>query len=207
MKIVLATGNLHKRDELNKILSEHTLILPKDLGIDIDVEESGTTYIENSLIKAKELFKLCGGLPVLADDSGISVKALNGAPGVYSARYGEKEFGRELTASEKNSLLLKNMDGITDRSADFVCCMALILDENRIFTVQETFSGLVADRPYGNGGFGYDPVFFSPEFNKTAAELTDDEKNRVSHRGKAGKIINELLRSLWTRHYYQFFYQ
>ncbi|MBN2618294.1 MAG: RdgB/HAM1 family non-canonical purine NTP pyrophosphatase [Spirochaetales bacterium] len=196
MKIVLATGNLHKRDELNKILSEHTLILPKDLGIDIDVEESGTTYIENSLIKAKELFKLCGGLPVLADDSGISVKALNGAPGVYSARYGEKEFGRELTASEKNSLLLKNMDGITDRSADFVCCMALILDENRIFTVQETFSGLVADRPYGNGGFGYDPVFFSPEFNKTAAELTDDEKNRVSHRGKAGKIINELLRSL-----------
>lgn len=193
MKILLASGNLHKKEELNKILKDHELVLPKDLGIDMDVEETGTTYLENALIKAKALYDLSGGLPVLADDSGISVEHLNGAPGVYSARYGDKEAGKILTSEEKNILLLSNMEGAQNRKAAFICCMAFILDKNRVFTVQESFEGEIALEAFGNGGFGYDPIFFLPEHNKTAAELTDSEKNAISHRGKAGKTLNKLL--------------
>lgn len=193
MKILFASGNPHKKEELNKILKDHELVLPKELGIIMDVEETGLTYQENALLKAKELYKLSGGLPVLADDSGISVEALNGAPGIYSARYGDKEAGRELSSKEKNELLLKNMHGVENRKAAFICCMAFILDGNRIFTVQESFEGEVATESYGKGGFGYDPVFFLPQLGKTAAELSDDEKNRISHRGKAGYTMNRLL--------------
>ncbi len=193
MKIVLASGNPHKKEELNKILSNHQLVLPKELGIDMDVEETGTTYVENALLKAHALYELSGGLPVLADDSGISVEALNGKPGVLSARYGLEEFGHELSAEEKNSFLLKNLKGKENRKAAFICCMALILDKNRVYTVQESFEGEVATEAYGKGGFGYDPIFFVPEFNKTAAELTENQKNRVSHRGKAGFTMNKLL--------------
>ena len=193
MKILLASGNPHKKEELSKILMNHTLILPKDLGIKMDVEETGITYLENSLIKAKALFKLSNGFPVLADDSGISVKALNGAPGVFSARYGEKELGKKLTDMEKYQLLLKNMESKNNRDAAFICCMTLILDENRVFTIQESFKGEIAKEAYGAGGFGYDPIFYLPELNKTAAELSDKEKNRISHRGKAGIALNTLL--------------
>ena len=193
MKILLASGNTHKKEELNKILSKHEIIIPKDLGITLDVEETGKTFFENALLKAEALFKLSNGIPVLSDDSGISVNYLDGAPGIYSARYGEKEAGRELTSSEKNSLLLNNMSGIENREASFICCMILILDTNRIFSVQESFNGKLTHEAYGNGGFGYDPIFFVPEFGKTAAELSDIEKNRVSHRGKAGLAINKLL--------------
>lgn len=196
MKILLASGNPHKKEELNNILSEHILILPKDLGIIMDVEETGETYLDNALLKAQALYKLSGGLPVLADDSGISVEALNGKPGVLSARYGLKELGRELTSEEKNDFLLENMKFKQNKKAAFICCMVLIIDKNRIITVQESFNGEVTTKPYGNGGFGYDPVFFVPEFGKTAAELTDEEKNRVSHRGKAGIIMNRIINNL-----------
>lgn len=193
MKILLASGNSHKKEELNSILKNHTIILPKDLGIEMDVEETGSSYLDNALLKAEALFKKSGGIPVLADDSGISVEHLNGKPGVHSARYGTKEHGRELSAEEKNSYLLKNLEGVENRKAAFICCMVLILDKNRVYTIQESFEGEVTTVPYGNGGFGYDPVFFVPELGKTAAELTSDEKNRVSHRGKAGCVINRLL--------------
>jgi len=193
MKILLASGNEHKKEELNSILSDHTLVLPKDLGLEMDVEETGDTYLENALLKAKALFKLSGGMPVLSDDSGISVDYLNGAPGIHSARYGESEFGRELSSKEKNALLLKNLEAVKNRDASFICCMVLILDKNRIFTVQESFNGVITTEEYGEGGFGYDPIFYVPDFNKTAAELSDEEKNRVSHRGRAGEGIKKLL--------------
>ena len=193
MKILLASGNPHKKEELNKILHKHTLILPNELGINMDVEETGSTYLENAILKAEALYKLSGGLPVLADDSGISVEALNGEPGVYSARYGFKEFGRDLSSEEKNNYLLDNLKEESNRKAAFICCMALILSKNRIFTIQESFEGEIALEPYGKGGFGYDPIFYVPSYKKTAAELTEDEKNRISHRGKAGFTLNRLL--------------
>lgn len=195
MKILFASGNLHKKEELNKILKDHELVLPKELGLDMDVEETGSTYVENALIKANHLFKQGGGLPVLADDSGISVECLNGSPGVYSARYGDREAGRILSSEEKNQLLLKNIKGSSNRKAAFICCMALVMDSNKFITVQESFEGEITNEPYGDGGFGYDPIFYVPEFGKTAAELTEDEKNRVSHRGKAGARLASILKN------------
>lgn len=194
MKILLASGNAHKKEELSKILSGHTLVLPKDLGIDMNVDETGSTYLDNAQLKAEALFKLSGGLPVLADDSGISVEYLNGKPGIHSARYGTKEHGRELTDKEKYEFLLKNMKGASNRKAAFICCMVLILDKNRFISIQESFEGEITTEPYGEGGFGYDPIFYVPELGKTAAELSDNEKNSVSHRGKAGSTLEKILK-------------
>ncbi|RKX72688.1 MAG: non-canonical purine NTP pyrophosphatase, partial [Spirochaetes bacterium] len=159
MELLLATGNPHKKEELSRILHPHRVLIPSDLGISFDADETGTTYLENALIKARTLRDLSGGRTVLADDSGLSVPALGGAPGVYSARYGSDESDSELEAPERNQLLLANMADIKgeNREAFFVCCMALILDDYRVFTAQETFSGIIALKPYGAGGFGYDP--------------------------------------------------
>jgi XTP/dITP diphosphohydrolase len=132
---------------------------------------------------------------VLADDSGLSLPALGGAPGIYSARYGSdlNAAGEELSAEERNSYLLSQIAGRKDRSAFYVCCMVLIIETYRFFTVQETWHGEITDRPAGRGGFGYDPVFYLPEYGMTAAELSEDEKNRLSHRGKAAAMIDRLL--------------
>ena len=150
MKLILATGNPHKKEELSRILAPHRILIPSDIGVNFDAEEIGTTYLENALIKARALTEAAGGRPVLADDSGISVPALGGAPGIYSARYGSEDTGRELEAPERNDFLLRNMAHLTGngRRAFFVCCMALILDEYRIFTAQETFGGFIADEPH-----------------------------------------------------------
>ena len=173
MKLILATGNPHKKEELSRILAPHRILIPSDIGVNFDAEEIGTTYLENALIKARALTEAAGGRPVLADDSGISVPALGGAPGIYSARYGSEDTGRELEAPERNDFLLRNMAHLTGngRRAFFVCCMALILDEYRIFTAQETFGGFIADEPFGSGGFGYDPIFHLPDRDCTVAEL------------------------------------
>jgi XTP/dITP diphosphohydrolase len=173
MEILLATGNAHKKDELERILAPHRILIPSDIGVEFDPDETGDTYLENALIKAQALFEVSGGRPVLSDDSGLSVPALNGAPGVYSARYGYEEAGRELESWEQNALLIKRMQGFSGsrRLAFFVCCMVLIIDEYRVFTAQETFDGLITDKPSGRGGFGYDPVFYVPELQKTVAEL------------------------------------
>jgi len=192
MEIVLATGNMHKKKELEQILSGHRILIPSDLGLDFDCDETGLTFMENALLKAETLFKLTGR-PVLADDSGLCVNALDGGPGIYSARYGSGKDGTLLTDSERNALLLKNIAGTEDRTAFFVCAMVLITAPYRVFSVQESFDGWIAASPFGGGGFGYDPVFVDALSGKTAAELSDAEKNRVSHRGKAGKVMSTIL--------------
>ncbi len=195
MEIVLASGNMHKKKELEKIFSGHKLVLPSELGVDFDCDETGKTFLENALLKAETLYKQVGK-PVLADDSGLCVDALDGGPGIYSARYGSDEGRPKLTDSERNTLLLSRLEGKENRKAAFVCCMALITSPDRIFTVQETFPGEIAHRPFGGGGFGYDPVFVEPISGKTVAELSDDEKNRISHRGRAGRRMNAILEDL-----------
>lgn len=198
MELILATGNPHKKEELSRILASHRILIPSDISVDFDADETGTTYLENALIKASVLFEASGGRPVIADDSGISVPSLDGAPGVFSARYGSTENGIDLEASERNELLLKNMSQMIgdDRKAFFVCCMVLILDDYRVFTAQETFSGIISEHASGIGGFGYDPIFMLPQAGCTVAELEDVEKDRISHRGRAGKRIKAILDNL-----------
>ena len=195
MEVVLATGNAHKAQELEKILSPHKVLIPADLGLDFDCEETGTTYLDNALLKARTLAALTDK-PVVADDSGISVPALDGAPGIYSARYGSDEAGRMLEAEERNAFLLKNMEGKENWSAFFVCSMVLMLTDYRIYTVQETLDGRLTKEGSGTGGFGYDPVFYLEDRQCTVAELSEEEKNRISHRGKAGAKIKLILDSL-----------
>lgn len=194
MTIVIATGNRHKAEEFSRIFSGHHIVLPADRGIMFDPEETATTFYGNALIKARTLFELMGE-PVIADDSGICVDALNGEPGVYSARYGATN-GIELSAEDRNKLLLSRMKGIPDRTARFVCNMVLYYGPDRFVSVQETLEGsIVADTGSGSRGFGYDPVLYVPEYGKTVAELSDDQKDLVSHRGKAARKLQIFLNS------------
>jgi XTP/dITP diphosphohydrolase len=191
MKIYFATGNNHKREELARILRPHTIVIPADDGIQFDPEETESTFFGNALIKAKALYAITGQ-PVIADDSGICVDALGGAPGVLSARFGSTE-NKELDASGRNSLLLSMMTGKTDRSCRFVCNMVLYLGNDRFCPVQETLEGKLVDKGKGTNGFGYDPLVYLEEFGKTVAELEATEKDICSHRGKAGKRIKDFL--------------
>ncbi len=195
MEILAATQNKHKLKELQQILPEHLIVSPADLKIDFNFEETGSTFLENSMGKAFALYNLTGQ-PVLADDSGLSIPALHGEPGIYSARYGSKPDGKILEAEERNAYLIKKMEGISDRRAFFTCCMTLVLHTNRFFTVQEIMEGSIIYKPVGKHGFGYDPLFYLKEYGKTAAELSESEKNKISHRGTAGKRIAALLKSL-----------
>ena len=195
MEILIATQNSHKVEELQAILGEHKLLTPRDAGIDFSFEEKGTSFLENSLGKAMELFRQAGR-PVLADDSGLVIPALNGEPGIYSARYGSGDLEKNLEAPERNRYLLGKMEGMTNREAFFVCSMTLVLSSERFFIVQETLNGEIAEHPSGTHGFGYDPLFFLPEYGKTVAEIPEKEKNRISHRGRAGLRMKALLKSL-----------
>jgi len=195
MEILLATGNAHKKLELSEIMPQHTFLTPKDLGINFDHEETGLTFLDNAQGKALALQKITGK-PVLADDSGICVPALGGAPGIYSARYGSNPGEPDLESPQRNALLLKNMEGKEDRSAFFVCAMTLVFGEFRHYTIQETIEGVLTTEPAGVGGFGYDPLFFLPDYGKTIAEIPAEEKNRISHRGRAGSKMAELLKDL-----------
>lgn len=192
MNILFATGNEHKKSELAKILTNHSIAIPADLGIEFDPEETGSTYFENSYIKALHLYNLTGKM-VIADDSGLSVNALAGAPGIYSARFGEKEAGRALTAHEKNELLLSKMTDCTKRSASFVCCMTLLIHPNRFYTIQETLEGEIATTIEGGEGFGYDPIFYLKKYHSTVAQIGDDIKNTISHRALAANKVAHLL--------------
>ena len=195
---LLATNNQHKKHELQHIMKNIDLVTPAELGIDFDCDETGSTFLENSMLKARTLFDLTGK-PVIADDSGLCVDGLDGAPGIYSSRYGSAEGGSELESPKRNAYLLSNMNhlkGAEQRTAAFVCCMSAIIDEYRMYTVQERMSGYIADEPFGAGGFGYDPVFFLPQYGKTVAELDDGEKNRISHRGQAAARLDLLLSQL-----------
>lgn len=200
MKIWFATNNAHKKEELEAVLKT-TLKIPSAEGIKFDPDETGSTFCENALLKARELKKLTGtGSAVIADDSGLCVDALDGRPGIYSARYGEVN-GKKLPSEQQNLMLLDELGASSNRSARFVCAMVLLLDGDRFFAVQETLEGVIvkgAQMIKGKGGFGYDPVFFIPDLGRTVAELSSEEKNLISHRGKAGKHIANILGNLVT---------
>ena len=191
MKLYFASGNDHKRKEMSRLLGGYELVIPKDEGIDFDPEETGTSYIENAVIKAEALYSIVHA-PVLADDSGLSVDALGGGPGIHSARYGE-ENGKKLSDEERYRLLLRNMEGIENRKAHFVSALCLILSPDRRYIIQETCDGSIALAPSGTSGFGYDPVFFIDEAGMISAELPEGEKDRYSHRGKAARLMKMLL--------------
>ena len=194
MKMVLASKNAHKLVEMRDILSAQgvEVVLESDVGVDVDVEETGTTFEENALLKARAVMEATG-LPSIADDSGLMVDALNGAPGVYSARYG----GPELDDAGRYRLLLDNMRGQLDRRCRFVSAICCCFPNGDIVTARGECPGTLAYAPKGEDGFGYDPVFFVPSLKKTFAELTGGEKNAVSHRGAAlaafsGNLTNYL---------------
>jgi XTP/dITP diphosphohydrolase len=192
MLIWFATGNLHKKTEISAILTGHTIKIPADAGIDFDPDETGKTFLDNALIKARELQRLLAERnifdPVLADESGLCVDALDGRPGIFSARYGS-----EGDPSKRNALLLCELGDNPRREARFVCSMVLLYNNDRFFTAQETLEGELIREERGGGGFGYDPIFYVPSLGRTVAELPEVEKNRISHRGKAGKAIAALL--------------
>ena len=184
MEILVATGNAHKLGELSPLFPGHILKAPDSVGIrDFEVVEDGSSFLDNALIKARALYSMTGR-PSLADDSGLTVRALGGAPGIYSARYGAED-GRKLDAAGRNALLLANTEGFSDRACAFVCCLVLVLSESRFFVAQETCEGELLRAPRGKGGFGYDPLVYLPALQKSVAELSTPEKNRLSHRGKA----------------------
>jgi XTP/dITP diphosphohydrolase len=191
MKIIFATGNEHKAGELREILAGHEIVTPANLGLDFAPEETGSTFFENAMLKARALYKMVRQ-PVLADDSGLCVDALDGRPGIYSSRYGSDGV-HKLDSHAKNTLLLGELDGKKSRKARFVCSMVLLYDDMRFVSAQETLEGEIALKEAGGGGFGYDPIVWLPEFNCTVAELPEGEKNRLSHRGKAARVIAKLL--------------
>jgi len=200
MKIWFATNNAHKKLELSAILGA-PLLIPSEEGLIFDPEETGATFSENALLKAQELKKIlitkenCNTDFVIADDSGLCVDALDGRPGVLSARYGQTN-GKKLDSPHRNLLLLDELGDNPIKSAHFVCAMALVFDNDRFIIVQETLTGHLVKKSEirGDGGFGYDPIFFLPEFNRTLAQLSAEEKNKISHRAKAGKLIAEYLK-------------
>jgi XTP/dITP diphosphohydrolase len=194
MKVVLASKNPHKLVEIKQITDKFgfDLILQSELGIDIDVEETGTTFEENSLIKARAVMEATG-LPALADDSGIAVDALNGEPGVYSARYG---FDESLDDWGRMMLLLRNTEHVPDgqRQAKFVCVISFITPEGKIIQARGEIHGELTREPRGENGFGYDPIFYYPPFGQTTAEIPAEQKNQVSHRGNALRIFYKKLK-------------
>jgi len=192
-KIVFATGNAGKVKEIRMIMADLgvEVLSMKEAGISIDIEEDGSTYEENALIKARAV-ATCTDAIVMADDSGLEVDALNKEPGVLSARY----MGEDTPYSIKNGEIIKRLTGVPDeeRSARFVCAIAAVLPDGRELTTRATIEGRIGYEEKGANGFGYDPIFYVPEFGKTTAELTEEEKNKVSHRGKALELMKEELK-------------
>jgi len=251
MTIWLASGNVNKKKEFAAILGAQRstrVLIPADAGLEFDPEETGATFYENALLKARELYALLNkqalspqsspllykpGDPIIADDSGICVDALGGRPGIYSARYAgpsneenedlSADFditfemfpegsnnnpspysllstpGKKLEAHERNALLLEELGDNPLRTARFVCAMALYFTPDRFYVAQETLEGEIVSGPKaarGTGGFGYDPILYIPGLNKTVAELSEAEKNQISHRAKAGKIISTIIEAV-----------
>lgn len=194
MKAVLASHNKKKIREMREILAQLgvEVVSQADVGVDLEPEETGTTFEENARIKARAVMEATG-LPAIADDSGLVVDALDGAPGVYSARYG----GEGLSDADRWRLLLKNMEGKTDRACRFVCVICCVLSDGQEVMSRGEVHGVVAQGPDGDGGFGYDPIFYLPEKGCTMARLTAEEKNGISHRGSALRAFREE----WERRY------
>lgn len=187
-RIIFATGNQGKMREIRKILGDLNveIVSMKEAGISVDIEEDGATYEENALIKARAVAARTGDC-VLADDSGLEVDRLGGEPGVHSARY----LGEDTPYDVKNASLIKRLEGVPDeeRTARFVCAIAAVLPGGRELTTRAAIEGRIGHEERGSGGFGYDPIFYVPELQKTTAELTEEEKNLVSHRGQALRLM------------------
>ncbi|MBO4902054.1 MAG: XTP/dITP diphosphatase [Lachnospiraceae bacterium] len=195
MKIIFATGNQGKLREIRAILkdTDAEVLSMKEAGFDGDIEENGTSFEENALIKARTIAEKMH-LLTLADDSGLVIDHLNGEPGIYSARY----LGEDTPHSIKNANLIERLTGVPDeeRSARFVCAVAAVTPDGKEYTVQATMEGRIAYEPAGTNGFGYDPIFYLPEYGCTNAELTPDQKNEISHRGKALRAMCAKLQEL-----------
>ena len=194
-KMIFATGNEGKMREVRMILGDlgAEILSLKEAGIQAEAEEIGTTFEENAVIKAKEIMEKTGAL-VLADDSGLEVDALNGEPGIYSARY----MGHETSYHIKNKNLIERLEGKTgeERSARFVCAIAACFPDGRVLTTRGTMEGQIGYEEKGENGFGYDPIFYLPEYQCYSGELPLEEKNKLSHRGKALRLMKEQLEAL-----------
>lgn len=192
-RIVFATGNAGKIKEIQMILADLKVevVSMKEAGIKADIEENGSTYEENALLKARAVAAFTDDI-VMADDSGLEIDYLNKEPGIYSARY----LGEDTPYSIKNAHLIERLKGVPDgeRSARFVCAIAALMPDGREVTTRAAIEGRIGYEEKGSNGFGYDPIFYVPEFGKTTAELTEEEKNKVSHRGKALELMKEELR-------------
>lgn len=193
-KIIFATGNENKMVEIRMILADcgYEILSMKQAGIDVDVVEDGKTFEENAIIKATAISKVAGDdCVVLADDSGLEIDALNKEPGIYSARY----MGEDTSYHIKNMNLIERLEGVPDekRTARFVCAIAAAFPDGRVFTRRGTIEGIIGYEEAGENGFGYDPIFYVPEYGKTTAELSPEEKNKISHRGRALQMIKEVL--------------
>lgn len=194
-KLIFATGNAGKMKEIREILGRPglTILSQKEAGITSDAEENGTTFEANALIKARAVAAQTDAL-VLADDSGLEIDYLNGEPGVYSARY----MGEDTSYEIKNQKILDLLAGVPEekRTARFVCVIAAVLPDGREFTTKGTIEGIIGYESRGEGGFGYDPIFFVPEFGRSTAELTMEQKNEISHRGKALRAMKKVLKEV-----------
>ena len=197
MKIIFATGNAGKVREVKAILADLNMevLSMKEAGVEAEAEENGKTFIENAIIKATDIQSRVSDAIVMADDSGLVVDALNGEPGIYSARY----LGEDTPYSVKNADIIRRLEGkeIPERSARFVCAIAAVLPDGTVLTTEGTIEGYIGYEERGKGGFGYDPIFMVPEKGCTTAELSAEAKNEISHRGKALKAMkNELKKYL-----------
>ena len=192
-KIIFATGNENKMKEIRMILADlgMPILSMKEAGITIDVEENGTTFEENALIKATEIAKMTENCIVLADDSGLEIDYLNKEPGIYSARYA----GVDTSYDIKNQMLLDRLAGVPDekRTARFVCAVAATFPDGSTEVVRGTIEGIIGHKIAGEYGFGYDPIFYLPEYGCTTAELSPEKKNELSHRGKALRKMREIM--------------
>ena len=192
-KIVFATGNEGKMREVRLILQDlgFPVLSMKEAGVSLDIEENGTTFAENAITKARAVWEKTGGI-VLADDSGLVVDYLGGEPGVYSARY----LGEDTSYEIKNQAIIDRLADVKEeeRTARFVSAIAAVLPDGSELVTEGTVEGLIAHEPAGNGGFGYDPIFYLPEYGVTSAEIPIEKKNEISHRGKALEAMKIKLR-------------
>lgn len=192
-RIIVATANEGKMREVRLLLADvgMEILSMKEAGADLDIVEDGTTFAENAEIKAKAVWNLTGDM-VLADDSGLVVDYLHGEPGIYSARY----MGEDTSYEVKNRAIIDRLRGAVgeERSARFVSAIAVVLPDGRVLHTQEVIEGVIADEPVGNEGFGYDPIFYLPEYGMTSAEIPIEKKNEISHRGKALRAMKVQLR-------------
>ncbi len=193
-RIVFATNNEHKMVEIRHILSalSYEIVSLKDIGLEVDVVEDGKTFAENSYKKAIEISKYLEEDIVLADDSGLVIDYLGGEPGIYSSRY----LGKDTPYAEKNRIIIDRLSGVAGekRSARFVCNITAVLPDGSTLQYEGVLEGLIADKVYGENGFGYDPIFYVPEYDMTSAQMSSELKNKISHRGKALKGMFKLLK-------------